>query len=496
MNINTVVSTIYGRVQGKIENGVSVWKGIPYAKAPIGKLRFKAPQVLESWSEIKKTVDFGPGAPQISLEKKEEFTSEDCLYLNIWSPMADKGMRPVLFWIHGGAYLTGAGSASIYDGSALVMEGNVVVVTINYRLGPFGFLCAKNLPNEKIFDTNNGLRDQLAALKWVKENIVNFGGDPDNITIFGESAGAASVINHLGSPQARGLFHKAIAQSPCMYAYYSDYNIATKQTVRFLEILGLKSADSVKLCDLPVSELINASITMVDEIAKLMPGNIAFQPVLGDDILPIAPYLALCEGIGSEVPLIVGSNQDEGTMFAKMPVAKLMPISDELICRFLEQNYPSAIAEINNVYKNIPESIRAVKMGGDSSIIRSVNKIIDSISEKSPLYVYRFRWTSDYLIKTGLSSFHSLEIPFVFKNLQSVEARGMLKRADENEIHRLSHVISEAWINFAYTGNPYIQGEVEWAPYNMDTRTSIVFDKKLICEDDMEADIRLAWSNS
>ncbi|MFS4432355.1 carboxylesterase/lipase family protein [Chryseobacterium sp. S90] len=496
MSISTVVSTVYGKIEGKIENGVSVWKGIPYARPPIGNLRFKAPKTVESWNDIKKTIDFSPIAPQISLEKIVGLVNEDCLYLNIWSPNADNAKRPVLFWIHGGAYLTGSGSISMYNGSALSKEGNIVVVTINYRLGPFGFLCATNLPGGELFDTNNGLRDQLAALKWVKENIRNFGGDSDNIMIFGESAGGASVINQMGSPKAKGLFQKAIAQSPCMYAFYSDSNTAIKSTVRLLETLGLKSSEILKLWNLPVKDLVDASVKIVDEIAEVKPGNIAFQPVLGDDVLPVAPYLAISKGIGSTVPLIVGSNQDEGTMFATLPVARIMPINDDLISRFLEQNYPSQIAKIKDAYKSIPIQARSVKMGGDSSIMRSVNKIAESMTAVNTVYTYRFRWTSNYLIQKGLSSFHSLEIPFVFKNLQSIEARAMLKKTDENEIENLSHTMSQAWINFAHTGNPNISGEIEWPAYDMDTRPCIVFDQKISIENDIEAEFRNAWSNS
>ncbi|WP_261512410.1 carboxylesterase/lipase family protein [Chryseobacterium paludis] len=496
MNIPTLVSTQYGKVHGAVENGIAVWKGIPYAQAPINQLRFKAPKPPQSWSGIKDTTAFSAIAPQISPEALKEQTSEDCLFLNIWSPAADNSKRPVLFWIHGGAFVTGSGSTPAYNGASFAKTGNVVVVTINYRLGPFGFLYTKDLVDNDLFDSNNGLRDQLAALEWVKENIAAFGGDPENITIFGESAGGASVVNQLGSPLSKGLFHKAIAQSPCSSCIYTDTKTATQWTIRFLKILGLGPSELTKLIHIPVDTLLKASTQLIEEMTELVPGNIVFQPIVGDDMLPLRPEQSVVEGLGSQVPLIVGSNEDEGTMFALLPVPKIMPVNDTLINIYLEQNYPNTASEIKEAYREIPADLRPIKMGGDASIWMPAVTIATAMLDSNPVFMYRFRWASDYLRTSGLCSFHSLEIPFAFGNLQSDDVVETLKGSDEKEIQNLSQTMQQAWLNFAHTGNPNKSEINNWPLYNKKTRASLVFDKEVVVENDIEAEVRKAWENN
>lgn len=399
----------------------------------------------------------------------------------------------MLFWIHGGAFVTGSGSTPAYDGSSLTKTGNVIVVTINYRLGPLGFLYTKDLIDDDLFGTNNGLRDQMAALKWVKENIAAFGGDPENITIFGESAGGASVVNLLGSPLSKGLFQKAIAQSPCSSCIYTATQTATQWTTRFLEILGINPLEINQLIDMPIDTLLKASTQLVEEMTELMPGNIAFQPIIGDDVLPIPPERAVAEGSGSQVPLIVGSNEDEGSMFALLPVPKIMPISDNLINTYLEQNYPNKASEIKEAYSEIPVKLRSIKMGGDATIWLPAIAIATAMLKSSPVYMYRFRWTSDYLKASGLCSFHSLEIPFAFGNLQSEDVVETLKGTDEKETQTLSQKMQQAWLNFAYTGNPNSSEVNNWDAYDLKTRTAMIFDKEIKPENDIEAKVRKAW---
>ncbi|WP_293887875.1 MULTISPECIES: carboxylesterase/lipase family protein [unclassified Sphingobacterium] len=496
MNENTLISTSYGQVQGKKENGISTWKGIPYAKPPIQNLRFKAPEPMEYWEGIKETTLYSPASPQISTEEITEQTSEDCLYLNIWSPSADEKKRPVMFWIHGGGYITGSGSISAYDGSLLAKNGDVVVVTINYRLGPFGFLYTKDLPEGDQIDSNIAFRDQLAALKWVKDNIYNFGGDPDNITIFGESAGGSSVINLLGSPLAKGLFHKAIAESPASYpTVYYDKATASYVTKKFFELLGINDYKASKLYEISTQDIVDASIQLVDEIAFEIPGNIAFQPIIGDDFLPEASHVAIENGNGSHVPLIVGSNQDEGTLFASMP-APVMPVKEEQIDIFIENNYPGKAAQIKDIYSNLPLHIQPIKMGADAMIWHSVTTIAEIMQDKSPTYLYRFRWSSNYLKDTGLASFHSLEIPFIFGTAESIEGKVMLKEANPSEVNALSAIMQTCWINFAHTGNPNGTKEYPWNRYNCQNRPVVVFDTEISYEHDIDANYREAWSKN
>lgn len=493
MNIDTLVSTTHGKIRGYIENGLGVWKGVPYAKAPIGSLRFKSPEPMDIWQDTKDATNYAPSSPQLKLDNPIGDISEDCLYLNIWSPGTDGSKRPVLFWIHGGAYISGSGSITAYDGSVLAKNGEVVVVTINYRLGPFGFLYTKDLPDGDLIDTNVGHRDQLMALNWVRENIASFGGDPENITIFGESAGGASVVNLLGSPLAKGLFHKAIVESPCSYhIVYSDKAKATLITRRFLELLGIQDYSAKQLLDVSTEDIVKAAIKLVDEIALSHPGTIAFQPLIGDDLLPESAHTAIKNGSGSHVPLIIGSNQDEGTVFAGMP-APVMPVQDKQMELFLENAYPDTSASIKEAYSTIPASLRSVKMGGDAIIWHSVTTIADAMQSKCPTYLYRFKWSSDYLKAAGLGSFHSLEIPFVFGTLDATDSKPMLEAADRNEVEKLSTIIQDCWLNFARTGNPNSGEGFHWKKYDSTGRFAIVFDKEIGFEHDTEARYRKAW---
>ena len=210
-----VVQTHQGKLRGTMDKNICVWRGVRYAKAPVAELRFHAPQQVESWSGVKNATEFGASAPQVKNSLVgDELKSEDCLFLNIWSPAADGKKRPVMFWIHGGGFVIGSGSASLYNGVNLANHGDVVVVTINYRLGSLGFLYFETEAARKAgFENNLGMKDQIAALQWVKENISAFGGDPNQVTIFGESAGGTSVETLLACPAARGLFKGAIAES-------------------------------------------------------------------------------------------------------------------------------------------------------------------------------------------------------------------------------------------------------------------------------------------
>lgn len=494
MNIDTTISTTYGKIKGHIENGLGVWKGIPYAKAPIGMLRFKSPQPMDPWEGVKSTNVYAPSSPQINIQNPIAGTSEDCLYLNIWSPGTNGDKKPVLFWIHGGAFITGSGSITAYDGSVLAKNGDVVVVTINYRLGPFGFLYTKDLPGGELIDTNIGHRDQVAALRWVKENIAGFGGDPENITIFGESAGGASIVNLIGSPVPKGLFQKAIAESPCgHHLIYSDTAKATFVARRLLEILGIQDHKAEQLLNVDTNHLVEAAIKLVDEIALTHPGTIAFQPLIGDDFLPEPAHIAIENGNGSQVPLIIGSNQDEGTVFATVP-APVVPVQKMQMEQFLESNYPDSSANIQEVYSDIPEPLKSIKMGGDAIIWHSVATIADAMHSKCPTYLYRFKWTSNYLKAAGLGSFHSLEIPFVFGTLEADDSKLMLKDTDNSEVEKLSTFMQSYWLRFAYSGNPNPTGDSSWKQYETTSRVSIVFDKKVSFENDIDARYRKVWA--
>jgi para-nitrobenzyl esterase len=249
---DAVVETKNGKVEGVFRDGLYVFKGIPYAAPPLGRLRWLPPQPVVPWEGVRRAKAFGPNPPQnmlpgepIAFLRMEGPQDEDCLYLNIWTPASDNGRRPVLLWIHGGAFVIGSGSQPVFDTGLLAARGDVVYVTINYRLGALGFMNLEEVTGGKIPATGNeGLLDQVTALQWVHDNIAAFGGDPDNITVFGESAGGMSIGCLMGMPTARGKFHKAILQSGAANTV-GALSEAAEITGQYLEILGLQSGDIV-----------------------------------------------------------------------------------------------------------------------------------------------------------------------------------------------------------------------------------------------------------
>ena len=259
-----IVATKSGKIEGSFENGLYVFKGIPYAAPPVGDLRWMPPQPAKPWSGVRPAKKFGPIAPQNMMAggpimQVPQPQDEDCLFLNIWTPGLDNASRPVMVWIHGGAFTIGSGSDPMYDSDRLPKRGNIVLVTINYRLGMLGFLRLKEVTGGKIPATGNeGLLDQVAALKWVKENIAAFGGDPDNVTVFGESAGGMSIGCLMAMPSARGLFHKGILESG-VGSTAGPLEDANNTGELFLKTAGIKADDVKALRALTPAQLLDVA---------------------------------------------------------------------------------------------------------------------------------------------------------------------------------------------------------------------------------------------
>ena len=299
--MTAIAQTAQGKLEGQIEDGLSVFRGVRFAQAPLGQLRFRAPQPAESWQGVRSAAEFGPIAPQIPNQALDALIGgdaqeqdEDCLYLNVWTPGLDGGERPVMVWIHGGGFTIGSGSEGYYSGAHLAARGDAVVVTINYRLGALGFL---HLP--ALGETNFGMRDQVQALRWVQQNIAAFGGDPGNVTIFGESAGGMSVGSLMGSPEAAGLFHKAIPQSGA--AHHSITLERAEEVGRqFADALGVDPGDAAGLRGAPAGKLLEASAaveaaTMAAIAEGAMP-DMSFQPVVDGEFLETSAIEAVRGG--------------------------------------------------------------------------------------------------------------------------------------------------------------------------------------------------------
>lgn len=457
---------------------VEIWvfRGVPYAAPPVGDLRWKPPQPVQSWSEPRACTSFGPSCPQPGQGGSFYIdvlavgsTDEDCLYLNVWSPAESSDERlPVMVWIHGGSFETGSGSMAIYDGRNLAARG-VVVVTINYRLGPFGFLAHPSLSAESPHGVsgNYGLLDQIAALEWIQRNIAGFGGDPGNVTVFGESAGAISILDLLVSPLASGLFHRAISQSGILLD--DGFGVSTTGTLEqgesageaFAARLGVSdSSDALARLRTKTADELLAAMTAVAPGTALLEQGLVWKPVADGYVLPDRPSRLWAAGERHNVPLLIGSNADEGNTFLSgLSVAK--------------GDYESLMAQIFGMH--VQEALALYPPGGGEDIPMVFSRMLTEVGfastarfaarsmsappgEASGSVIGGYpRATSTYLyqftrvpFENVLGAFHGVEIPYVFGTADLFSSLGALEQTDFD----LSDVIMGYWTRFAATGDP------------------------------------------
>lgn len=475
------IATKYGQVAGAGQDGVRVWKGIPYAKPPIGELRFKAPEPPEAWEGIKEAYTFGPRAVQPRDEaaglfgSKDVSSSEDCLYLNIWAPedMPEDGSGlPVMVWIHGGAFENGSGSLPLYDGSRFARRGGVIVVTLNYRLGVFGFLHLA--PFGQGFASNAGLLDQAAALRWVRENIAAFGGDPSQITVFGESAGSMSIAALLVMPAAKGLFSRAILESGASQAMPHEQAAAISGGL--LKLLGLSPEEADKLRELPAAELIAAG-----ERLKQQAGNplaMLFHPAVDGVTLPEDPLAAIRKGAARDIPLIVGTNRDEGALFIRpdSPV-----LSEEQVVAMLETM--AGIPNGRSVAQNYAADAEGqAQIMTEAYFWRSSVLFAAAQSSYAPVWMYRFDWTLPGHPLLG-KAIHAGELAFVFDNLEVLKGLGV---EEQPGMRLLAERMQDAWISFARCGEPGTP-DLPWPVYGEETRATLIFNEQCEIVNDPEA---------
>ena len=491
----TVVETKSGKIKGEYQGNIYIFKGIPYAAPPVGEGRWLPPAPVKPWTGVRPARTYGPKAPQDKAPwgfmagfDLEEPQSEDCLYLNIWSPGTDGSRRPVLVWIHGGAFNRGSGSSPTYSGTGLAQRGDVVVVTINYRLGPLGFLHLKRITGGKIPATGNeGLLDQIAALKWVRDNIAVFGGDPENITVFGESAGGMSIGCLLAMPRARGLFHKAILQSGSNTTRPLDQ--AVLQVEQFLEVLGLRSGDVAALRSLTVEELLSAH----QEFGKRLDRKGAvLEPVIDGETLPDMPIEAVKRGSADRVVIMAGSNLEEAKFMAKMN-QDLTRVDEAGLLRRWQQVLPPELvpgliekcrrALAKTGVASGPAEIALALQTDVQFRIPALRLIEAQRGNNRPAYSYLFTWRSP---APDMGACHALEIGFVFGNMNP-KFNGAGLEAD-----RLSRNIQDAWLAFARTGNPSCESLGKWPVYGSDRETMILGEKCYVAEAPYD-DERRAW---
>jgi para-nitrobenzyl esterase len=485
----TIVELKNGKIEGYKEKGLNIFKSIPYAEPPIGDLRFCPPVAKKPWNGVLNAKNFGPCAfqgytPLEDLMGKLEPESEDCLTLNIWTPGIDNTKRPVMFWIHGGAFIFGGSRSPIYDGSTLAQRGNVVIVTINYRLGALGYLYIPGIT------ANVGQLDQILALKWVHDNIVLFGGDPNNITIFGESAGAYSVITLAAMPAAKGLFHRIIAQSTPTF----DPKVDKRPTKTLMRSLGLKSGDIDALRKVPPKKIIEAQ----NEITK--EGLLAFRPLIDGDTIPIHPLREFRLGNCKNIDFMIGTNLNEAKLFTSLDPT-ISKINDEkYIIGFLAMmgiNIDKA-KSILNTYKNAREGKYSNEpkelldaIATDMMFRIATIRLLEAQSvHQSNTYNYLFTCQTP-LLDGKLGACHALELPFIFHTLEDPTMKEFLGR--RSNLEPLSEKMMDAWISFTHTGNPNHNRIPHWPFYDKEKRATLIFDDECKIENALFEKERTAW---
>ena len=483
-----------GDLRGATDGGVGVWRGVPYAQQPVGERRFLAPAPPEPWSGLRDAVEHGPLPPQGKSfvgggRDDPKVRDEACLTLTVWSPDTTASL-PVMVWIPGGAFVFGAGQFQLYNGSRLAVNGNVVVVNITYRIGVFGGFELGDLG--ECFDDNLALRDQMAALHWVRENIAAFGGDPERVTVFGESAGATSVLALLACPAAGGLFSRAIAQSPAL-PLIAGRELRARQAHEFLTRLGVSAAE-VKA--LPQRQLRHAAGQLQMKSAARTP-TLAYGLTYGVDLLPRHPVDAARSGALARVPLIIGTNSHEASMFAwtKPPMLPTTPAS---IAAYFDRVAPHARDRVLTAYPDYPRRRALVAFGSDVMFCAPAWAFADAYSAHAPTHMYRFDHFGWSLRMLGLGATHGSEIVHIQHSYASFVGRKLhpLGRRLQPPVGRR---MQRAWLDFATKG--WDRSEIHWAsgqdwPDYETTRrfTRIILSAHDMVVEDPDAARRQAWA--
>lgn len=470
------VETTSGKVRGLLVDKVNAFKGIRYGAPTSGVNRFMPPVKPASWTGVKDAFEFGEEAPQgphteipeVATTIPKLTVGEDCLALNVWTN-STTGRRPVMVWLHGGGFTSGNGCYTMYEGANLARKHDVVVVTINHRLNAFGYMYLAGIGGEKYAQSSNiGQMDIVAALNWVKDNIAKFGGDPGNVTIFGQSGGAGKVSTLMAMPAAKGLFHRAIIQSGSNLRGTAK-DAATKTAESFMMKVGAKTVDDLQ--KMPMAQLIAIAS------AGPGPGALQFNPVLDGKTLIDGPFDPTAPSLSADIPVLIGTTEYEITFF---PNTKYDPLDDAALKNAVKQTLrtddPNA-EKVAAAYKKGRPGLANLDynliISSDDFRARVVTEAERKASQKAAVYMYYFTWQSP--VSGGkLKSFHTLDIPFAMANVD--EAKGMTGNGEDR--YALQDRMSTAWTTFARTGNPNHKGLPTWPAFENAKRSTMILDKE------------------
>ena len=476
-----IVTTTSGKLRGAIEERVHAFKGISYGASTEGAGRFQPPQRPQPWTGVRDAFEYGPAAPQIPSNLIPESMAqqpstdgsgnEDCLRLNLWTPALGSGRRPVMVWFHGGGFSAGSGNWNMYNGGNLAAKHDVVVLTVNHRLNVFGYLYLAELGGEKYAHASNvGMLDTIAALEWVRDNIAAFGGDPTNVTIFGQSGGGGKVSTLMAMPKAKGLFHRAIAMSGSTVKGVAR-DRATKGAEAFMAKLGLKPDQVDDLQKMPQAQLLGAM--------RGVPG-LPLAPVTDGRTLPADPFDPVASPLSANVPFLISSTETEVTWNNSV---NFDPLDDAALHERIKQQFPiddGAADKLIGVYKKgrpqasnldlyfiISTDASNFRTGTDTEAERKAEQ------GKAPVYKYYFQWYSP--VREGkLRSYHTLDIPFAFQNVAI--AQSMVGTGPERQ--PLADKMSAAFAAFARSGNPNHKGIPKWEPFDTTKRATMIWNNE------------------
>jgi para-nitrobenzyl esterase len=474
-----VTTTKHGQVRGYIDDGINVFKGIRYG-ADTSKRRFMPPLPPDKWTGIIDAVEYGPSAPQGS--RGGDKVSEDCLFLNVFTPaLRDKKKRPVMFYIHGGAYSNGSGSSPLYDGVRLCKRGDVVVVSINHRLNAFGYLYLARFGGPDLADSGNvGQLDLLLALNWAKDNITEFGGDPNNIMVFGQSGGGAKIATMMAMPAAKGLFQKAITMSGQQVTASGPLN-ATLRAKAILEALKLSPNNLDEIRTMPFQKIVDVFNTK-DPVLSY--GSVYFGPVLDERSLKRHPFYPDAPAQSANIPMIIGNTHDETKAFLGGDPTNFTltweQLPDKLIPNMRVDIQPEmVIAEYRKLY---PQSSPSDIFFRITTASRSWRGAIIEAEERAksgaPTYAYQLDWATPK-DNGKLGAPHASDIQLVFDNINKPGATAIGPQAQT-----MADIMSETFIAFARTGNPNNKAIPKWEQYTLAGRQTMVFDVPPHLEDD------------
>jgi para-nitrobenzyl esterase len=503
---SAIVETSAGKVRGFVRNGIVTFKGIPYGATTAGEARFLPPAQPTPWTQVRASMSYGPVCPQpvrsgwlsdraaFLYDWDDGYPSEDCLRLNVWTPAAqERGKRPVMVWLHGGGYEAGSSQElPSYDGENLSRRGDVVVVSINHRLNVFGYLNMAAVGGEKYArSVNVGMLDIVAALQWVRDNVVRFGGDPGNVTVFGQSGGGAKVSTLMAMPSARGLFHKAIVQSGSQLRLASA-EASAAQAAAVLQELQAQGVGTEQLTQVPPARLVEIATAVKNKLQSAKPrasitDRLGWQPWIDGSVVTSHPFDPQAPALAAQVPMLIGTTMHEFSSASMLPDPR--SLTEQWLVEDVAKTYGDSAQQIVDAFRRghpgaLPYELAAI-IGATATFRAAAVRQAQLQSTNAPAYLYWFAWKTPVLDGIPLA-YHCAELAFAFDNID----RCANSTGGTPEARDLAAKVSQAWIQFARTGNPNHSGLPRWPAVSAQTLPTMVFDSRCEVKNDPDADER------